>query len=199
MNVLPLNCVIVFLGWTGFAIPIEDVADRLSVIITLLLTSTAFKYVITEKLPRIDYPTQLDYYMLTGMFLLLLQGLFHVAAQLLLATAEESSWLANTGNMRAVEMGGLVVLFLIFAASNFRFWLFRRSHWRIQKLGADEMAKRLQFLEETKGMVAGVETNSLAWNVLSSDGESEGGSEGGSDSEDNDQDAELDALSRRNE
>ena len=48
-------------------------------------------------------------------------------------------------------------------------------------------------------MVAGVETNSLAWNVLSSDGESEGGSEGGSDSEDNDQDAELDALSRRNE
>ncbi len=90
-----------FLGWTGFAIPIEDVADRLSVIITLLLTSTAFKYVITEKLPRIDYPTQLDYphpsracsYCCFKVFSTSLPSCFSLLR-------EESSWLANTGNMR---------------------------------------------------------------------------------------------------
>ena len=43
-------------------VPREDVADRLSVSLTLILTAVAYKYVIIEMLPKISYMTLLDQY-----------------------------------------------------------------------------------------------------------------------------------------
>merc|ERR1711933_88038 len=56
----------------AFPIAITDVADRLSISVTLMLTAVAFKYVITEQLPKVNYLTVMDYYLLEGFIMLTL-------------------------------------------------------------------------------------------------------------------------------
>jgi heme/copper-type cytochrome/quinol oxidase subunit 2 len=58
------------LSFTAFAIPREDLGDRMSIVLTLLLTAVAFKLVIADSLPKVSYFTALDTYM-NAMFLLL--------------------------------------------------------------------------------------------------------------------------------
>ena len=53
-----------------FAVPTGDVADRLSVILTLVLTSVAFKFVMAQSLPKIPYNTALDWYVLVSFLIL---------------------------------------------------------------------------------------------------------------------------------
>jgi len=70
--ILP-NFLIIAVAISGFTIPIdseEAVADRLSVSVTLMLTAVAFKYVITEQLPKITYMTLMDYYLNLGFLML---------------------------------------------------------------------------------------------------------------------------------
>lgn len=162
-------------------------------VITLLLTSTAFKYVITEKLPRIDYPTKLDWYMLTGMFLLLLQGLFHVIAVLL-----DSSSLVDTKTLRALEWGALALLVVIFCHSNYKFFKYRRAHWRVQRLPPDELRRTLKTMEDTRGTAENILSSDMVTDArgVDSDGESTD-AESDDENQENDQDAELDALQRR--
>ena len=45
-----------------FAIPVADIADRLSVAMTLALTVVAFQFAMSELLPRVPYLTSLDKY-----------------------------------------------------------------------------------------------------------------------------------------
>jgi hypothetical protein len=49
----------------AFAVPAEEVADRCSITLTILLTTVAYKYVVVEKLPEISYLTFLDKYIMT--------------------------------------------------------------------------------------------------------------------------------------
>eukprot|EP01045_Picozoa_sp_COSAG04_P014302 COSAG04_NODE_1062_length_8500_cov_11.838353_5_plen_738_part_00 len=81
-NVIPLNAVIALLGFGVFFYPPEDISDRLGAIFMLLLTSTAFKFVYTDKLPNVDYATRLDVYTNQNLALLLAQALLHVAIYL---------------------------------------------------------------------------------------------------------------------
>lgn len=62
-NIMWVMSCLVFLNFSVFAIPVTDLADRLSVGLTLLLTAIAFKLVIADDLPRLAYWTKLDYYM----------------------------------------------------------------------------------------------------------------------------------------
>jgi len=80
VNVVPLNCLIVLLGWTAFAMEPDVIDQRLTVVFTMLLTSTAFKFVYADSLPRIDYVTLLDAYMYSALVMLLLQAIEHVYA-----------------------------------------------------------------------------------------------------------------------
>ena len=58
------------LSFTAFAIPREELGDRMSIVLTLLLTAVAFKLVIADALPKVSYFTALDKYM-NAMFALL--------------------------------------------------------------------------------------------------------------------------------
>jgi len=74
VNVVFPLMVVSGLGLTAFSIELEDLPSRLSVILTLLLSAVAFKYVINQYIPNISYMTVLDAY------IMLSYGLFFVAA-----------------------------------------------------------------------------------------------------------------------
>ena len=48
-NIALPNFLLSLLVFTSFAIPKEDLADRLSVTLTLVLTSVAFKYMVSQE------------------------------------------------------------------------------------------------------------------------------------------------------
>jgi hypothetical protein len=73
-----------FLGWASFALDLDDLINRMEIILTLLLTSTAFKFVYAEKIPKVDYVTILDMYMNINLLMLLLQAVLHVCVYCLL-------------------------------------------------------------------------------------------------------------------
>eukprot|EP00483_Globobulimina_turgida_P001747 UN01749 len=71
------NCLIVVAAFASFPIMIDDedkqfISDKLSISVTLMLTAVAFRYVITEQLPKVNYLTIMDYYLLEGFIMLTL-------------------------------------------------------------------------------------------------------------------------------
>eukprot|EP01084_Bolivina_argentea_P318437 552236_1 len=74
--ILP-NFLIISAAFAAFPILIDDsepdfIADRLSISVTLMLTAVAFRYVITDQLPKVTYLTIMDYYLLEGFIMLTL-------------------------------------------------------------------------------------------------------------------------------
>ena len=69
-NVMAIMSAICFLAFTAFGLPTEQLADRSSIVLTLLLTAVAFKLVIADSIPKVGYFTVMDHYM-NGMFILL--------------------------------------------------------------------------------------------------------------------------------
>eukprot|EP01083_Nonionella_stella_P185703 677770_1 len=58
--------------------PVEDLADRLGFVVTLLLTAVAFQFVVTSELPKLPYLTVLDEYIVSS-FIFLFGVMFSVA------------------------------------------------------------------------------------------------------------------------
>ena len=79
-NIALPNFLLSVLVFTSFAIAEEDLADRLSVTLTLVLTSVAFKYMVAQELPRINYLTLLDKYVLLSFVFLALVGVQNTLA-----------------------------------------------------------------------------------------------------------------------
>lgn len=67
--IIPLF-LIVSLGFLASTLHLSELADRLSIILTLLLTTVAFKYMVAEYIPRVPYITVLDKYVTTGFLIL---------------------------------------------------------------------------------------------------------------------------------
>eukprot|EP00040_Diaphanoeca_grandis_P043727 m.268906 g.268906 ORF g.268906 m.268906 type:complete len:485 (-) comp81239_c0_seq1:26-1480(-) len=63
-NIVSLMTGLVTLCFSAFSVELEDIADRMSIILTLLLTAVAFKFVIADSLPKLSYSTLMDYYLL---------------------------------------------------------------------------------------------------------------------------------------
>ena len=69
-GVLPI-CLVITCSFAAFVLPVEDkLAEKLSYIITLLLTLTAFQYAFSKDLPKTSESTMIDSYILTGYFIL---------------------------------------------------------------------------------------------------------------------------------
>jgi hypothetical protein len=58
------------LAFTAFSIPPAEVADRLGVALTLLLSLAAYKFAVTSMIPQVSYQTLLDRYVLDNFLLL---------------------------------------------------------------------------------------------------------------------------------
>ena len=70
INIGLMMCLIVSLGLTAHFLPVDALVDRLSVIMTLVLTAITFKLLCSEKLPDLTYLTDLDSYILWGIAML---------------------------------------------------------------------------------------------------------------------------------
>ena len=53
-----------------FLVPEEDLADRLGIILTLVLTAVAFKFVVADSIPKLGYNTYIDIFLLLNFGLL---------------------------------------------------------------------------------------------------------------------------------
>jgi hypothetical protein len=73
-NMMFALLVVDFMVWTAHGVPIGDLADRLSVNLTLLLTAMAFKFVLSDTLPPTPYLTTMERYVLWTFVVLFLQG-----------------------------------------------------------------------------------------------------------------------------
>lgn len=65
-NIALLMFLISLLSFTTFFISPDSLGDRLSVILTLLLTAVTFKFVVSQSLPPVSYLTVLDWYVLSS-------------------------------------------------------------------------------------------------------------------------------------
>jgi hypothetical protein len=79
LNVLWNMCFSLFvidcLVFTAHGIPIGDLADRLSVNLTLLLTAMAFKWVLNDGIPNVPYLTTMEIYVVLTFLMLFIQGM----------------------------------------------------------------------------------------------------------------------------
>jgi len=108
--VLPMFA-LVTLSFTSFQVTSDQASNRLSISLTLLLTAVAFKYVVSEKLPNVNYLTLMDKYVLVC-------ELFLVAVVLL--DAYDGSFfghLSNAGNFDSVAPWVLFSLWMAFHAA----------------------------------------------------------------------------------
>jgi hypothetical protein len=71
--ILPLF-LIISMALSSFALPPDKLDVRLAIILTLLLTAVAFKYVVAGYLPKVSYVTLLDGYVITAYLALVLIG-----------------------------------------------------------------------------------------------------------------------------
>merc|ERR1712060_679665 len=62
-NVMCVMAVICFICFFAFAIPSEELGDRLNVVLTMVLAAIAFKLVIGDALPKVPYVTVMDVYL----------------------------------------------------------------------------------------------------------------------------------------
>ena len=65
-NIVCLMLLISLLSFTTFFVNPDSIGDRLSVILTLLLTAVTFKFVVSQNLPPVSYLTVLDWYVLSS-------------------------------------------------------------------------------------------------------------------------------------
>eukprot|EP01083_Nonionella_stella_P063989 166364_1 len=71
-NIVFPNFLIVAGCFSAFVVPREDIADRLSVTVTLMLAAVAFRFIVSLMLPKVSYLTLMDYYLLLGFLALIL-------------------------------------------------------------------------------------------------------------------------------
>lgn len=69
-NVIVMNWVLCTLALSSFSFAADELEGRASVVLTLLLTTVAFKFVIADALPKVPYMTIADVFMLVGMGML---------------------------------------------------------------------------------------------------------------------------------
>ena len=52
-NIVGVMLMLSVLGFTAFSLPRRDLSDRLNIVLTLLLTTVAFKFVVTDMIPKV--------------------------------------------------------------------------------------------------------------------------------------------------
>ena len=69
--------VIDLLSMVSYGVHPIDLADRSSIVFTMLLTAMAFKFVVSDSLPSVPYLTTLDRFMISSFVVIAIQGLLH--------------------------------------------------------------------------------------------------------------------------
>jgi hypothetical protein len=107
------------LSFSFFVIPDEDYANRLAINLTLFLIAVAFKYSVSDGLPKIAYATAFDQYMLYTYAFLMLDPVLWTAI-FLIARGKRISSLADPAETAAtLETLGEWNLYLFYLKAGF--------------------------------------------------------------------------------
>eukprot|EP00457_Paulinella_chromatophora_P004464 gb/GEZN01004476.1/.p1 GENE.gb/GEZN01004476.1/~~gb/GEZN01004476.1/.p1 ORF type:complete len:344 (+),score=61.49 gb/GEZN01004476.1/:245-1276(+) len=116
---------------------VETLADRTSVVLTLLLTLVAFKFVLSAELPVVNYLTAMDAYILSGYCLLALAMIENLLASELMRRSEE----AKADNLDYIAVIVYVSFWLtlhgVLVLGSYLGW-FHASWKRVQKAQSDQ-------------------------------------------------------------
>jgi len=66
-NIIIPTAALVSLAFCSFTVPLNEVADRASITLTLLLSIIAYKLIIKDELPKVNFLTLIDIYILASM------------------------------------------------------------------------------------------------------------------------------------
>jgi len=80
--VLSLTCILA-LSFTAFGLAIDELADRESIVMTMLLATMTFKFVLSDHLPSVPYLTVMDTYVVKGQCTICVQGIVFCLLDLL--------------------------------------------------------------------------------------------------------------------
>ncbi|CAD7939047.1 unnamed protein product [Amoebophrya sp. A120] len=134
------------IGLTGFAVATDDVADRIAISATVALAAIAYKLFCSDVLPKINYNTALDWYILLSfLWIFLLNSYFATASSHFLfnfggdSAASEAEVRAFTKEEERVACGSLTCLAIgIFAGwPLFRYFVVKRD-WAVVDPNATE-------------------------------------------------------------
>jgi len=103
-NVYLVLFLLVSMAGSTFAFSSDNLGDRMNVVITMVLTVVAFKFSISQTIPRINYATYLDRYFLACMT-------FLSAAVLENALFIRIQWVADNDSWIGIIFLGLWILY----------------------------------------------------------------------------------------
>jgi len=63
-NIVLMMFILTSLGLLAFTMDVSDLGSRVSTVLTIILTAVAFKFIISDNLPKVQYNTAIDYYVL---------------------------------------------------------------------------------------------------------------------------------------
>jgi len=66
---------IMLLSFTAFGVDVSDLPDRASITMTMMLALVAFKFILSDELPKVPYLTVMDKFIISALLTLILQGL----------------------------------------------------------------------------------------------------------------------------
>ena len=121
-NMAFIMFLITALTFSSFIINAEEVADRLHVTLTLLLTAIAFKFAVKQHIPPVAYQTLMDKYILSCLVFL-----FSISVQNAVAGV-----IKNASTLKLFENISLYVAAGIFTLSNTIFVFI--SIWKVKKV-----------------------------------------------------------------
>ena len=126
-NIVGIVAMLTSLSLVVYAVSDGGLAERAGLILTLLLTTVAFKFVIADTIPNISYSTQLDVYMFINMLYLFLTTIICTAVSLLDKFFPSS--MAVVDNEEGLKtsrwnMGGFISSLVIYILLN-ALWIYR--------------------------------------------------------------------------
>jgi hypothetical protein len=95
-NIVVIMFSLSLLGLLAFLMEVQDLGDRVSTVLTVILTAVAFKFVIDGSLPKVAYNTVIDYYILSSSLSLAAMALLCVVPSFTFWGDEETRHLVNT-------------------------------------------------------------------------------------------------------
>jgi len=66
---------ILLLSFTAFGVQVDDLSDRASITMTMMLALVAFKFILADELPKVPYLTVMDKFIVAALCTLIIQGL----------------------------------------------------------------------------------------------------------------------------
>ena len=112
---LPLGIVALLAG-LQFLVPLEEMESRLSISLTLLLTTAAYKFTISTMVPAISYLTLLDKYVLCSSCFIVLMILESAVVGRIAAVAEQRQSAQDIESVLAVLLYTIFVLLNVWFA-----------------------------------------------------------------------------------